>query len=239
MLIEINQSYYQRQISSLACKLDIPPYSRHYTLHSLEQHLPVIQTEKSILSKTIDWYLENRNILNCKLDLNRKCRALGIPPFLTGINVKSPFLMNNFNRIAKELGYNKTRSKIIRHDIEELGIYMKMYQEIELVKDKLKDFYPYGNPFEQIMNLMSRGAVIVRFKYVKVGDKDPVERIISYHTFGDLYMLMVHIEGFEGFQFYKEWGKGDEKLTPITDEACNMQIRWGIDDFGKKGKFTY
>lgn len=231
--------YYQRQSVPLACKLNVPSYARNHTLHDLQQFLPFIEVHKSILSDTISWYLENRKKFNCELDINRKCRALGIPAHLTGINVTSKFMDIHVKRIAKELGYYKTRSKVIRHDIAELSIYMKMYQEIELVKDKLKDSFPYGNPFEEIMNLMSAGAVIIRFKYVKVGNQKPVERIVSYHTFGDLYLLAVHIEGFDGFQFYKEWGQGDEKLIPMTEEAQNMQVRWGIDDFGKKGKFTY
>lgn len=236
-MVKINQSYYQRRDSSLACGLDIQSYSRHKMFSDVRQWEQHINLWKADLTVPIQWYLNNRKKFNCELDINRKCRALGIPSYLTGINVTSPFLISNFQRIAKELNYKKTRSKIIRHDINELGIYMKMYQEIELVKDKLPDYFPYGNPFEYIMKLMNAGAVIIRFKYVKIGNRKPVEKLVSYHTWGDLYRLAVHIEGY-GFTHTKNWGEGDEKLQPLSGNE-NVQIRWGINDFGKKGKFTY
>lgn len=235
--MKINQSYYQRRESSLACGLKIESYDRHKMFNDVCQWTQHIDLWKDSLSESIKWYLDNRKKLNCELDIDRKCRALGIPSFLTGINVTSPFLISNFQRVAKELNYKKTRSKIIRHDIDELGIYMKMYQEIELVKDKLPDYFPYGNPFEYIMKLMNSGAVIIRFKYVKIGNKKPVEKLVTYHTWGDLYRLAVHIEGI-GFTHMKNWGEGDEKLLPL-DGFDDIKIRWGINDFGKKGRFTY
>lgn len=238
-MMKINQSYYQRIENKLLCKLAVGSYGRHYTLRHLDKWLNQIIMNKSILNEQISWYLDNRERFGCELDINRKCRALGIPAYLTGINAMSPFLQDNFTRIANELGYKKTRSKVIRHDIEELGIYMKMYQEIELVKDRLRDSFPKGNPFEPIMDLMNAGAVIIRFKYVKDGDGEPVEKIVSYHTFGDLYMLVVHVEGDDYFSMYKCWGEGDEKLLPLNEIGLNRVIRWGIDDFGKKGRFTY
>ena len=238
-MIKINQSYFQRMENQLTNRLKIQPYSRYNTLYDLKPWVAHIDLYKDSLSESIGWYLKHRKMFGCKLDINRKCRALGIPSFITGINVTSPSLTNNFKRIADELGWKKTRSKVIRNDINELGVYMKMYQEIELVKDKLEKSFPYGNPFSEIMKLMNLGAVIIRFKYVKIGNKPPVERIVSYHTWGDLYRLVVHIEGFDHFSHTKNWGEGDEKLTPMNQGDEKVQIRWGIDDFGKKGRFTY
>ena len=53
-------------------------------------------------------------------------------------------------------------------DIDELAVYSRMYHDIEIVKADplISDEYPYGNPFDHIIDMMSHGALIVRFKYI-------------------------------------------------------------------------
>ena len=111
---------------------------------------------------------------------------------------------------------------------------MEMYQEIEYVKGMLPHFYSKGNPFADIMELMNLGAIIIRFKYVKIADEEPEEKLITYHLVKG-GKLMIHVEGDKYFIGWKYWGEGDEKIRTEFD----IKIRWGIDDFNKRRKFTY
>jgi len=111
-----------------------------------------------------------------------------------------------------------------------------MYQEIEYAIDKHPNFYPHRNPFNPILELINLGAVIIRFKYVKVNNKKPIEKLITYHLWSKK-RLLVHIEGDNFFTGWKYWDEGDEKIHLFTENGT--QIRWGIDDFGKRGKFRY
>src|SRR5919199_4948684 len=134
------------------------------------------------------------------------------------------------NVIVSNLSNNQKEA--IYTDINELAVYSKMYYDIETVKSDplIADEYPHGNPFDHIIDIMSQGAIIIRFKYVsRNGSLPPEERVVSYHLmdFEGKKALGVHIEGENKFSMYKQWGEGDEKLLPIYSEYTNTIIRWG------------
>jgi hypothetical protein len=144
-----------------------------------------------------------------------------------GNNSKNDLIVSNLNSNQKEAIYT---------DINELAVYSKMYYDIETVKSDplIADEYPYGNPFDHIIDIMSRGAIIIRFKYVsrKKSLIPPEEKVVSYHLmdFENKKVLGVHIEGEKKFSMYKQWGEGDERLLPIYPEYANTIIRWGKEE---------
>jgi hypothetical protein len=141
---------------------------------------------------------------------------------------------NNNNLIISNLSNNQKEA--LYTDINELAVYSKMYHDIETIKSDplIADEYPHGNPFEHIIDLMSQGAVIIRFKYVSKNKSllTPEEKVISYHLmdFESKKVLGVHIEGEKKFSMCKQWGEGDEKLLPIYPEYANTIIRWGKEE---------
>jgi hypothetical protein len=140
---------------------------------------------------------------------------------------------NNNNLIVSNLSANQKEA--IYTDIHELAVYSKMYHDIETVKSDplIADEYPHGNPFGHIIDIMSQGAIIIRFKYIsKNGSLPPEEKVVSYHImdFENKKVLGVHIEGENKFSMYKQWGEGDEKLLPIYSEYANTIIRWGKEE---------
>jgi hypothetical protein len=140
---------------------------------------------------------------------------------------------NNSNLIASNLSNNQKEA--IYTDINELAVYSKMYYDIETVKSDplIADEYPHGNPFDHIIDIMSQGAIIIRFKYVsRNGSLPPEEKMVSYHLmdFEGKKVLGVHIEGEKKFSMYKQWGEGDERLLPIYPEYANTIIRWGKEE---------
>jgi hypothetical protein len=60
-----------------------------------------------------------------------------------------------------------------------------MYFDIETVKSDplIADEYPHGNPFDHIIDIMSQGTIIIRFKYVSRNKSllPPEEKVVSYH----------------------------------------------------------
>jgi hypothetical protein len=110
-----------------------------------------------------------------------------------------------------------------------------MYYDIEIVKSDplIADEYPHANPFDNIIDIMSQGAIIIRFKYVlRNSSLPPEEKVVSYHLM-DLEgkeVLGVYIEGEKKFNMSKRWGDGDEKLLPIYPEYANTIIRWGKEE---------
>jgi hypothetical protein len=137
------------------------------------------------------------------------------------------------NLIVSNLSNNQKEA--IYTDINELAIYSKMYYDIETVKNDplIVDEYPYGNPFDHIIDIMSQGAIIIRFKYVSAKSLlPPKEKVVSYHLmdFENKKVLGVHIEGERKFSMYKQWGEGDERLLPIYPEYTNTIIRWGKEE---------
>ena len=140
---------------------------------------------------------------------------------------KSHLIVSDLSNIQKEAIYT---------DINELAIYSKMYYDIETVKSDplIADEYPHGNPFDHIIDIMSQGAIIIRFKYVSRNKSllPPEEKVVSYHLmdFENKKVLGVHIEGEKKFSMYKQWGEGDERLLPIYPEYANTIIRWGKEE---------
>jgi hypothetical protein len=142
-------------------------------------------------------------------------------------NSKSNLIVSNLSNIQKEAIYT---------DINELAVYSQMYYDIETVKSDplIADEYPHGNPFDHIIDIMSQGAIIIRFKYVLRNKSllPPEEKVVSYHLmeFENKKVLGVQIEGEKKFSMYKHWGEGDEKLLPIYPEYANTIIRWGKEE---------
>jgi hypothetical protein len=137
---------------------------------------------------------------------------------------------NNNQLIASDL--NNNQKEAIHTDIKELAIYSKMYYDIETIKSDplISGEYPYGNPFDHIIDIMKHGALIVRFKYVSNNKPlSPEEKVVSYHimNFKGKDVLGVHVQDDQKFSMYKQWGHGDERLVPIYAEYENMIIRWG------------
>ena len=141
-------------------------------------------------------------------------------------NSKNNLIVSNLSNNQKEAIYM---------DINELAVYSKMYYDIETVKSDplIVDEYPHGNPFDHIIDIMSQGAIIIRFKYVSAKSLlPPEEKVVSYHLmdFENKKVLGVHIEGEKKFSMYKQWGEGDERLLPIYPEYTNTIIRWGKEE---------
>ena len=141
---------------------------------------------------------------------------------------------NNGNLIVSNLSNNQKEA--IYTDINELAVYSKMYYDIETVKSDplIADEYPHGNPFDHIIDMMSQGAMIIRFKYVSRNGSllPPEEKVVSYHLmdFEGKKVLGVHIEREKKFSMYKQWGEGDERLLPIYPKYANTIIRWGKEE---------
>jgi hypothetical protein len=143
---------------------------------------------------------------------------------------------NNNQLIASDL--NNNQKEAIYTDINELAVYSKMYYDIETIKSDplISDEYPYGNPFDHIIDIMKHGAIIVRFKYVSNNKfLPPEEKVVSYHimNFKGKDVLGVHVQGDQRFSMYKQWGHGDERLEPIYPEYENLIIRWGKEEVVK------
>ena len=143
---------------------------------------------------------------------------------------------NNSHLIASNL--NNNQKEAIHTDIKELAIYSKMYYDIEAIKSdpRISDEYPYGNPFDYIIDIMKHGAIIVRFKYVSNNSSlRPEEKVVSYHimNFKGNDVLGIHVQDDQKFSMYKQWGHGDERLVPIYREYENMVIRWGKEEVVK------
>jgi hypothetical protein len=131
---------------------------------------------------------------------------------------------------------SNSQKQAIYTDINELAVYSQMYYEIETIKSDplIADEYPHGNPFDHIIDIMSQGAIIIRFKYVSRNKSllPLAEKVVSYHLmeFENKKVLGVHIEGEKKFSMYKQWGEGDERLLPIYPQYVNTIIRWGKEE---------
>ena len=174
---------------------------QHLTEEGLDkvQYIPIINQIVQTLQRYL--YLKNSNQSN---------------------NSKSDLIVSNLSNIQKEAIYT---------DINELAEYSQMYYDIETVKSDplIADEYPHGNPFDHIIDIMSQGAIIIRFKYV-LRNKYLLlteEKVVSYHLmeFENKKVLGVHIEGEKKFSMYKQWGEGDERLLSIYPQYANTIIR--------------
>jgi hypothetical protein len=149
-------------------------------------------------------------------------------------------LQNNNNISNQPIAPSLTgrQKRAIYDDINELAVYSKMYYDIESVKSDplISDEYPYGNPFDHIIDIMNYGAIIIRFKYVSRNKSlPPEEKVVSYHVmnFKGKQVLGVHVQGDRIFSMHKQWGHGDERLIPIYPEYANTIIRWGNEEVTK------
>ena len=131
------------------------------------QYLPITNQIVQALQRYL--YLKN-NVENCN-------------------NSKNNLIVSNLSNNQKEA---------ICTDINELAVYSKVYYDIETVKSDplIADEYPHGNPFDHIIDIMSQGAIIIRFKYVSRNKSlPPEEKVVSYHLmdFENKKVLGVHI----------------------------------------------
>jgi hypothetical protein len=130
---------------------------------------------------------------------------------------------------------SNSQKQAIYTDINELAVYSQMYYDIETIKSDplIADEYPHGNPFDHIIDIMSQGAIIIRFKYVSRNKSllPPEEKVVSYHLmeFENKKVLGVHIEGEKKFSMYKQWGESDERAFTYSQYA-NTIIRWGKEE---------
>jgi hypothetical protein len=253
-------SLYSRVIS-----FDVKNSYRPRTLDELNSLSDVINNSKFKLSNSLQYYLQKYRQL---LDIPRLCRALAIPGELADAFIRADgtnqqqqrdeldkikhitdqiadilhgYLKDNSSSdLVVTVNLNEDQKEAICTDINELAVYSKMYYDIETVKldPLISDEYPYGNPFDHIMDIMTNGAIIVRLKYVSRNKLlPPQEKVTSYHimNFQGRKVLGVHVEGDKKFSMYKKWGEGDEKLVPIYPEYKDTIIRWGKEEAASIG----
>jgi hypothetical protein len=162
---------------------------RFRTLNELNALSSTLNESKSELSTSLQFYLQKYRQV---LDIPRLCRALAIPGELVENFIKAGKLeqqyaaRNEFDKVQylpivhtlqRYLYLNNliasnpsnNQKEAIYTDINELAVYSKMYYDIETVKSDplIADEYPHGNPFDHIIDIMSQGAIIIRFKYKK------------------------------------------------------------------------
>ncbi len=225
-------------------------------LDELNDLADAINACKFRVSSGLQYYLQKYRQV---LDIPRLCRALALPGkiaenFIEDKKVKQhtkglidlgdltnkiahtleKYVKNENGNLITAVDLNNNQREAVYTDINELGVYLKMYYDIETVKrnPSITNEYPSGNPFEDIVEIMSNGAIIIRFKYISRDGSAPQEELVSYHVmdFKDKKVLGVHIEGDPKFSMYKQWGQGDERLVPIYPEYNNTIIRWGKEE---------
>jgi hypothetical protein len=225
-------------------------------LDELNDLIDAINASKFRVSSGLQYYLQKYRQV---LDIPRLCRALALPGkieenFIEDKKVKQhtknlddlgyltnkivltlqKYVRNENGSLITAVDLNNNQREAIYTDINELGVYLKMYYDIETVKQNpsISNEYPSGNPFDDVVEIMSNGAIIIRFKYVSRDESAPEEKLVSYHLmdFKDKKVLGVHIEGDPKFSMYKQWGQGDERLVPIYPEYSNTIIRWGKEE---------
>jgi hypothetical protein len=207
---------------------------------------------KGKLSKSISWYLRNAGKLGLEYDIPRLCRALAAPDMIA-----SKFLGEN--EMPKQTDYVRTkkfmekvllgtlpngyyenlgnpRKSAIATDMAELGVYMKMYLDVELAVGYLPEKFPNGNPFNHMMDIMGTGAVIARFKYVSRNSSKPREKVVSCHLLNSIAgpEMVVHVEGDRRFSMYKMWGQGDDEMAPLEKRYRATVIRWAKNDVRRR-----
>jgi len=230
---------------------------RFRRLDELNNLTNITNKSKFRLSSGLQYYLQK---YWHELDIPRLCRALAVPGKiaenfieykktkeelrgrlndLTDLTKKITYILEgyvrneNSNSIAAA-NLNNNQKEAICTDINELAVYLRMYYDIETVKldPLISSEYPSGNPFNDIVDIMNNGAIIIRFKYVSRNQSAPQEKLVSYHLmeFNDKRVLGVHIQGDSKFSMYKQWGQGDERLVPIYPDYNDTIIRWGREE---------
>lgn len=230
----------------------------------LDDSVPRLNMIKDRLSNELKLYLKQ---YRKRLDIARLCRALAIPGEIarlkrveaacddnreatltySRIRVQTKDVVGN---ILKQDNTTVERRDAIRDDIDEVLVYLKMYNDIELVyrDSSYSKLFPYGNTFRHVVDLLQMGGLIARYKYVSRNGSEPEEKLVSYHPLYLFYhgvmeednahiydnVLGVHIQGDEDFGMFKIWGQGDEMLRLLAPRAYtygrdykNTIVRWG------------
>jgi hypothetical protein len=225
-------------------------------LDELNDLTDAINASKFRVSSGLQYYLQKYRQV---LDIPRLCRALALPGkiaenfiedkkvkqhtkslddlrYLTNkiVHILEKHVKNENGSLITAVDLNNNQREAVYTDINELGVYLKMCYDIETVKQNpsISNEYPSGNPFDDVVEIMSNGAIIIRFKYVSRDESAPREKLVSYHLmdFKHKKVLGVHIEGDPKFSMCKQWGQGDERLVPIYPEYNNTIIRWGEEE---------
>ncbi|HET7148158.1 MAG TPA: hypothetical protein VFI73_06610 [Candidatus Nitrosopolaris sp.] len=229
---------------------------RFRKLDELNDLTDAINASKFRVSSGLQYYLQKYRQL---LDIPRLCRALALPGkiaenfmedkkvkqnieslndlgYLTNkiVHILEKYVKNENGNLITAVDLNNNQREAVYTDINELGVYLKMYYDIETVKRNpwISNEYPSGNPFDDVVEIMNNGAIIIRFKFVSRDESAPQEKLVSYHLmdFKDKRVLGVHIQDDPKFSLYKQWGQGDERLVPIYPEYNNTIIRWGKEE---------
>jgi hypothetical protein len=205
-----------------------------YYLQKYRQALdiPRLCRALAVLGKIAENFIEHKKVKQHTESLS----DLGYLPNKIVHNLEK-YVKNENGSLTTAVDLNNNQREAVYIDINELGVYFKMYYDIETVKRNpsisISPYqYPSGNPFDGFVDIMSNGAIIIRFKYVSRDGSAPQEKLVSYHLmdFKDKKVLGVHIEGDPKFSMYKQWGQGDERLVPICPEYNNTIIRWGREE---------
>lgn len=229
---------------------------RFRRLDELNNLTDTTNTSKFRLSSGLQYYLQKYMHL---LDIPRLCRALAIPGKIAENFVEFKTTkehtgrLNDLEDLTNKIAYtlesyvrhengnsvaaanlNNIQKEAICTDINGLAVYLRMYYDIETVKLEplISSEYPSGNPFNDIVDIMSNGAIIIRFKYVSRNQSTPQEKMVSYHLmeFKNKRVPGVHIQGDSKFSMYKQWGQGDERLVPVYPDYNDTIIRWGREE---------
>lgn len=222
-------------------------------LADLNASVPKLNKLKSELSTAIDFYLKGHE---SEFDIPRLCRALAAPDAiaeefmekkkilldsadsrrLADINFTILAALNSSLHPRAVIGNDKEKEEALLEDMLEIGVYLRMYCNIERIfrESEVADKYRFGNPFAQIAQMLNQGAAIIRFKYVtdrRTGE-EPKEKVVSYHPLlhKERAVLGVHVEGDGKFSMFKLWGNGDETLSSLSNEYKGRIIRWGKED---------
>jgi hypothetical protein len=231
---------------NIAPKLSFDPAIsyRFRTLEELNKIADALNYSKDRLGSSLLYYLQKYGMY---LDIPRFCRALAVPgeiaeDFIRVNNIAVRLepvreLLANIRNMLQDMppiDLSYVQREAVATDINELGVYAKMYYDIEIVKANplISAEYPNANPFDHVVDIMRNGGIIVRFKYVSRNGSRPEEKVVSYHPMKHSAenVLGVHIQGDEKFSMRKQWGEGDEKLLPLYDEYETTIVRWGRDD---------
>ena len=159
-------------------------------LDELNDLTEAINAFKFRVSSGLQYYLQKYRQV---LDIPRLCRALALPgkiaenfiedkkvkqhaeslndlSYLTNkiVHTLEEFVKNENGNLITAVDLNNNQREAVYTDINELDVYLKIYYDIETVKRNplISNEFPSGNPFDDVVEIMSDGAIIIRFKYI-------------------------------------------------------------------------
>lgn len=220
---------------------------RTRTLNELNSLVEDLNKSKENLTQSIGFYLEKYKDI---LDPPRLCRALAMPD-LNAMNMirrekllskreheefRVENLLRQINSSLKNFSMSSeeglSASRAINRDLNEIRTYLRMYLNIDIVKDYLlkNENGKIENSFDYIVDILNEGAIIARYKYKSDNLGEPEEKFVTYHPmkYRGRNLLGVHVEGDEKFSMYKRWGQSDDKLKPLDKKYEERIIRWGL-----------